>query len=119
MSHKKRARSDFRVPDWLSDCPLEPAAVHALFEWLDKKAYCIASTDCLEGKRVLALEHVVSVVIATGYKGARERLYCDTCVDHCECCGSACDDFYDADVETPHDNVCYNCFCGDDSCEHR
>jgi len=103
------------VPEWLADAPLSFGQLNGFLGWLDDHGYCIA--ERLPGHVAGTHDHPASAVIAMGYKGATENIYCDRCVEHCPCCAEACDHLYDPD-DGPHDQLCYHCWMGDrDPCE--
>ena len=112
----KRARADpesktvmVAVPEWATQSGLFADDLQTFFALLQKEGYVVADNTEMRCTCGLALP-----TIATGYKGRTERIYCNSCVEHCECCGTACDDFYDNDdLESPHSQLCYKCHMGD------
>jgi hypothetical protein len=97
------------VPRYLQKSGLDAGALQQLVDWLASEKLCIAQTKDLVADDHIEENHAVHPVLAVGYKGYEEHIYCNGCVDHCECCGHACDHLYDTRFDDPHESICHHC----------
>ncbi len=107
------------VPSFLLSSGLATDALERLVAWMKLNKLCIASTRGFTYAGHAEKDHLARPVLAVGRGGFEENIYCDGCVDHCQCCGQACDQDYDPPVGSPHTSVCHHCMEGaGPRCEH-